>query len=116
MAIGQVTTDRLTLRHVGLAGLMGALAVWVTLPAWQDIFLIAKTDEENSHIFLVPLVAMYLVWVRRFRLRRFAIGSLLFMIHSSCAAQKAGSACGRRLAYHVGASRAFPGEQRQCVP
>jgi exosortase len=62
-------TDRLTWRHVLAAAGMGALAVWATLPAWQDIFLIAKTDEENTQIFLVPLVALYLVYVRRMRLR-----------------------------------------------
>ena len=62
-------TDRLSAKHVILAALMGTLAVWATLPAWQDIFLIAKTDEENTQIFLVPLVALYLVYVRRMRLR-----------------------------------------------
>jgi exosortase len=48
---------------------MALLALWATLPAWQDIFLIAHKDEENSHIFLVPLVTIYLIWVRRMRLR-----------------------------------------------
>jgi exosortase len=61
--------DRLTLAHVGAALVMGALGVLATLPAWQDIYLIAKNDEENSHIFIVPLVALYLIWVRRMRLR-----------------------------------------------
>jgi exosortase len=63
------TTDRLTARHLTAAALMGLLALWATLPAWQDIFLIARTDEENSQIFLVPIVAIYLVYVRRMRLR-----------------------------------------------
>jgi exosortase len=61
--------DRLTLAHVGFAIFMGALGVLATLPAWQDIYQIASKDEENSHIFLVPVVALYLVWVRRMRLR-----------------------------------------------
>jgi len=69
MALQSLRFDRLSFRHVIAAALLGALGVWATLPAWQDIFLIAKTDEENSHIFLVPLVALYLVWVRRARLR-----------------------------------------------
>jgi exosortase len=48
---------------------MGALGVLAMLDAWKDIYLIAKNDEEYSHIFLVPVVALYLVWVRRMRLR-----------------------------------------------
>ncbi len=47
--------------------LLGAMA---TYPAWQDIFLIATRDEEQSHVLLVPVVAAWLVWVRRARLRR----------------------------------------------
>jgi len=61
--------DRLSLAHVAAAAFMGALGVAVTFDAWKDIYLIASKDEENGHIFLVPLVALYLVWVRRMRLR-----------------------------------------------
>jgi exosortase len=61
--------DRLTLGHVVLAAMMGALGVLATFDAWQDIYLIARNDEEYSHIFIVPLVAVFLVWVRRIRLR-----------------------------------------------
>ncbi|MGA2441342.1 MAG: exosortase/archaeosortase family protein [Tepidisphaeraceae bacterium] len=61
--------DRLTMAHVALAAGMGALGVLATLDAWQDIYLIARDDEEYSHIFVVPLVAIFLVWVRRMRLR-----------------------------------------------
>jgi exosortase len=46
--------------------LAGMLA---TFDAWLDILHIAMRDEEASHIFLVPIVAAYLVWVRRLRLR-----------------------------------------------
>lgn len=46
-----------------------ALGVLATLPAWVDIFHIARADEESSYIFLVPLVAAWLVYVRRGRLR-----------------------------------------------
>jgi exosortase len=61
--------DRLTMAHVALAAVMGTLGVLATLDAWQDIYLIARDDEEYSHIFVVPLVAIFLVWVRRMRLR-----------------------------------------------
>ena len=48
---------------------MGVLGVVVTFPAWADIYQIARNDEESSHVFLVPLVAAWLVWVRRGRFR-----------------------------------------------
>jgi exosortase len=43
--------------------------VAVVLDAWADILHIATRDEEASHVFLVPIVVAYLVWVRRRRLR-----------------------------------------------
>jgi exosortase len=61
--------DRLTLWHVAAALFMAALGVLATLDAWTEIFLRAKKDEECSHIFIVPLVAFWMVWVRRMRFR-----------------------------------------------
>jgi exosortase len=69
MKLPVLRDDRLTMAHVALAMVLGALGVLATLNAWQDIYLIAREDEENSHIFVVPLVAIFLVWVRRIRLR-----------------------------------------------
>lgn len=46
--------------------LLGILATW---DAWRDIYDWARTDEEYSHIFLVPLVAGAMIWVRRHRFR-----------------------------------------------
>ncbi len=69
MKLPVLRDDRLTLGHVVLATLMEALGVLATFDAWQDIYLIARNDEEYSHIFIVPLVAVFLVWVRRIRLR-----------------------------------------------
>jgi exosortase len=69
MKLPALRDDRLTLGHVVLATLMGAIGVLATFDAWQDIYLIARNDEEYSHIFIVPLVAIFLVWVRRIRLR-----------------------------------------------
>jgi exosortase len=62
-------SDRLTQGHLIGAAIMATLGVLAMLPAWQDIYLIAQRDEENSHIFIVPLVVAYLIWVRRSRLR-----------------------------------------------
>jgi exosortase len=59
-----------TWEHWALAALLAGLGLLVTLPAWADIYRIAYNDEESSHIFLVPVVAAWLAWVRRERLRR----------------------------------------------
>ncbi|MFW6061968.1 MAG: exosortase/archaeosortase family protein [Planctomycetota bacterium] len=54
---------------VTLAGLVAA-GIAGTWEAWTDIAQIAVRDEEASHIFLVPIVFGWLIWVRRPRLRR----------------------------------------------
>jgi len=51
------------------AALLGVLGFVVTFAAWADIYQIAIKDEEASHIFLVPLVMAWLIWVRRGRFR-----------------------------------------------
>ena len=58
-------TDRLTGLHLIAALGMAALGVLSTLDAWKDIYTIARNDEEYSHIFLVPIVAIWMIWVRR---------------------------------------------------
>lgn len=42
-----------------------AAAVGVMLDAWGDIYFLATRHEENSHILLVPIVAAWLVYVRK---------------------------------------------------
>lgn len=56
--------------HLIGAAILMALAIWATFDAWADILDIASRDEESSHIFLVPIVFAWLVWVRRGRLRQ----------------------------------------------
>ena len=46
-----------------------AIGIAVTWSAWVEIFNTAAKDEESSHIFLVPLIAAWLIWVRRERFR-----------------------------------------------
>ncbi len=62
-------TERWTRKHLVAAVAMATLGVLATLPAWIDIHTIAMKDEESSHIFLVPFVAIWMVWVRRARVR-----------------------------------------------
>ena len=48
---------------------MAAIGVAVTWPAWANIYHIASKDEESSHVFLVPVVALWMLWARRVRFR-----------------------------------------------
>jgi exosortase len=51
-----------------LAGLL-AVAVWLQRQPLADIIGIGLHDQEQSHIFLAPLVAIWLFWLRRGRVR-----------------------------------------------
>ena len=46
---------------------MIVLAVAATYRVWAEIALIAYRDSQQSHIFLVPIVVAWLVWVRHER-------------------------------------------------
>jgi exosortase len=48
--------------------LLAAVAVWATSRAWSDAWALADINGENSHVFLAPLVVVWLAWVRRARL------------------------------------------------
>lgn len=58
-----------TVRETALLLLMLAVAVWVHRQPLMDIVAISLRQAEQSHIFLVPLVAGWLVWLRRSRFR-----------------------------------------------
>src|SRR5258705_13857677 len=58
-----------TSRRIFAALAVVALALVATLPAWLDIAHIARVDDEASHVFLVPIVVAWLIWVRRGRFR-----------------------------------------------
>ncbi len=64
-------SDRRSWRFIDGVLLVGltALAVAATWPIWTAIFTRAFNDEEQSHVFLAPLVAAWLFWIRRERLR-----------------------------------------------
>lgn len=52
-------------RHIIGACIMALFAIWITRDAWTDILRLASRDEESSHIWLVPPIALWLAWVRR---------------------------------------------------
>lgn len=62
-------SDRWTIAHVLAATVMALIGVAVTWPAWAEIYHIAHADEEASHVFLVPVVAIWMLWARRVRFR-----------------------------------------------
>ena len=64
-----LVNDRITPWHFLAAGVLGLAGVLVTFDAWREIFEIAAADEEASHIFLVIPIAVWLIWVRRTRVR-----------------------------------------------
>src|SRR3954471_209692 len=61
--------ERWTMTHAVAATVMGCLAVAATFDAWADIYYLACRETEYSHIFLVPLVALWMVFARRLRIR-----------------------------------------------
>ncbi len=92
--------------HALGAVLMGLLGFWVTRNAWSDIFFIARRDEEASHIYLVPFVAVWMIWARRSRLR-FCTPSGMFIgpiiVAVGWAASVLGYNHGMQSVWHAGA-------------
>lgn len=56
-------------RDFAQLALLLAAAAWFQRQALADIINIGLRDQEQSHIFLAPLVAIWLLWLRRSRLR-----------------------------------------------
>jgi len=46
------------------------LGMVFTRNAWGDMFHIAMLDEESSHVLLVPVAVVWLLWVRKGRFRQ----------------------------------------------
>jgi exosortase len=93
-------------RHWAATALLAGAAVAATWGTWVDIATLALKDEEQSHLLLVPLVAAWLVWVRRERLRRFRpsatwVGPLA--VASGWAAARAGDHWALEALVHLGA-------------
>src|SRR6478672_1469523 len=78
MTLRPLRTDRWTMWHGVLAVALALVGIAATWDAWADIGEIAWKDPEYSHIFLVPLVAAWMLWVRRQRARHCKpIGTIL---------------------------------------
>jgi exosortase len=69
LSLGGLRTDRWTTSHLVFAAAMGALGVAATYDAWQDITHLFLKEPEYSHIVLAPVVAIWMIFVRRLRIR-----------------------------------------------
>jgi exosortase len=54
---------------VSIMLLMLGVCLWAFRSPFQDIIALATSDEEHSHILLAPIVALWLIWLRRSRLK-----------------------------------------------
>ena len=84
---------------------MSLLAAAATWRAWQDVWSLADVNGDNSHVFLVPFVVAWLLWVRRGRLAHVRVagrwaGPALIALGWACAA--VGLAYNRAAAFHLG--------------
>lgn len=83
MSLRRLTNVGWTPWHVVGAVLMACVGIGATWASWVDIYNFAARDEEASHIFLVPIVAAWMAWVRQARIRYCAprgqyIGPVIF--------------------------------------
>ena len=99
-------SERLSKWHVLAALGMGLLGVLATWDAWHDIYTLAYNDEEYSHIFLVPIVSLAMVYVRRMRMRHCKpSGAILgvMLVAVGWAATSYGFNHARQALWHLGA-------------
>jgi exosortase len=73
-----LTRQGWTIWHAIGAIVAGGLCLALTWTAWADIYRTAKVDEEQSHIFLVPIVMAWMVWARRVRFRQCPPAGMIF--------------------------------------
>lgn len=58
-----------SIRDAAFLTLLVGVSIWMAREPLLDILAVAQRDTEQSHILLVPLVAAWLVWLRRSRFR-----------------------------------------------
>src|SRR5689334_4760798 len=59
-----------TIWHAVAAVAALAIGILLTRNAWEDMLRIAVMDEESSHVLLVPIALVWLVWVRKGRFKQ----------------------------------------------
>ena len=56
--------------HAVVAALLASVAVWIGFESLTDLVHLGLNDAECSHILLVPVMFVWLVWMRRGRLTK----------------------------------------------
>lgn len=91
---------------VALLAALVAVALWTQRQQLLDILAIGWRDAEQSHIFLVPPVAAWLLWLRRTRIRAIRFRPSLLgpaVMVASAALSAWGLHAGVQVAWHAGA-------------
>lgn len=65
-------------RHTAMLALLFGVGAWFHREALLDIITIGIGNKEQSHIVLAPLIAAWLFWLRRSRLRSLRIAPSLW--------------------------------------
>ena len=89
-----------------------ALAAIVNYQPLLDILHIGISDEEQSHIFLVPVIAVWLLWLRKSRLRQVRFQPSFVgpgLIAAGTAMSWWGFNSGTQIAWHAGVGVVFVG-------
>jgi exosortase len=89
-----------------------ALGIWLNREPLKDIVAIGWNDPEQSHIFLAPMVAIYLLWLRRSRLRSISVRPSFWGIGIAALGWIMswwGFENGTQIAWHVGAALSLLG-------
>lgn len=102
-----IPSGRVTPRRMVIAAFVLLLGIYVCRDAWVEIFAdYAWPNEDYSHIFIAPLVAGLLVYVRRLRLRHFTVGGTLvgpLIVVTGIAMMFAGFQTNRQFLFHSSA-------------
>ncbi len=92
--------------------LLLGLAAWSMRSPFLDVVSIGARDAEQSHIFLVPLVAAWLLWLRRGRLRWVRVRPSLLgpaLVAAGALLSSWGFDSGTDVAWHGGAGLVLAG-------
>ena len=89
-----------------------AVALWMQRQPLLDILVIAFRDQEQGHILVAPFIALWLLWLRRSRLRYIRlrpnlVGPLVVILGSLLSWW--GFGAGVQIAWHAGAGLTIVG-------
>ncbi len=101
-----------TARDLAILALMLGVCGWIFREPLADILHIGSRDTEQSHIFLAPFIAAWLVWLRRARLRFIRVQPSLIgtaVVLAGCLLSWWGFESDTQIAWHGGALVAFVG-------